>query len=426
MNHEAFLYYIWTYYLLGKQLQTVDGKKIVVLNIGERNVNSGPDFFNAQVKVDGIVWAGNVEIHRNSSDWFKHKHQYDEAYDNIVLHVVYEYDIPVYRHDGFRIPCLELKGKIDDRMYEVYQRFQLSKQWISCASDISKVEYLYLYSWLQRLAVERIEEKAATIREKMSHNKGNLQEVFYHTLMRAYGFSVNSDAFEQLALSLPYQILLKHKNDLLQLEALLLGQAGLLPEKSKEPYVQQLKAEYNFLAGKYELKPLPNFVLKYMRLRPSNFPTLRLAQLAQLIYRTSGLLHSILTTEDMKAVYDLFTARTSGFWSTHYSFKKSHALRPKRMGKESIYSLFINTIIPFIFVYGDETDNAELKEKALNWLAKIPAEHNNVVRNFNKVGVCVQHANQSQGLLQLKSNYCSQKRCLECSIGHYLIQTSSV
>lgn len=423
--NEEFLYYIWIYYLKRLNLLTTDKKPLLIQKTGIRNRDSGPDFFNARVKIDDMLWAGNVEIHLKSSDWFKHKHQVDPAYDNIILHVVFEYDIPVRRKDGTIIPCIELKGVISNSLLETYQGFLKSRQWIPCAADIGKVNYFTVYNWLQRLAFERLEQKAEGIKQQLVQNNDDFQEVFYRLLMRAYGFKVNGDAFEQLALSLPYHILLKHKNDLLQMEALLFGQAGLIPEKSSEPYILKMNTEYHFLSRKYHLTPLSPDIWKFMRLRPSNFPTLRIAQLAQLIYRTSGLLHSILTADDIKMVYDLFTARTSNFWSKHYSFKKSHAFRPKKMGEASIYSLFINTVIPFVFVYGEEMGAPELKEKALNWLVKLPAEHNHIVSGFNKLGIHVQHAAQTQGLLQMKANYCDQKRCLACAVGHFLIKESA-
>ena len=422
---EDFLYYLWSYYLKGQDLKTVDDYTVVIDKPGRRNVNSGPDFFDARVRINGTLWAGNVEIHVNGSDWFKHHHHLDPAYSNVLLHVVYECDVPVYRKNGSLIPCIELKPLVDGKLYETYQKYLLSKQWISCASDIQTVDHFVMYNWLQRLAFERLEEKATEIKNQLVFHKGDFQEVFYKFLMRAYGFNVNSTAFEQLAHSLPYPLLLKHKNDLLQLEALLLGQAGLLPEKPKESYVKQLAAEYKYLSEKYELKPLSPARWKFMRLRPSNFPTLRMAQIAQLIYRTSGLLDSILTASEMHAVYDLFTARTSQFWSTHYTFKRKHAHNPKKMGRASIFSLFINTIIPFVFVYGDEMSDRKMKEKALHWLSKIPTEHNAITRNFEKMGVFVQHAAQSQALLQLKTNYCNKKRCLECTVGHQLLKATS-
>ncbi|MBN2639716.1 MAG: DUF2851 family protein [Bacteroidales bacterium] len=422
--NEAFLYYVWTYYLKGLGLKTTSDQSLIIQKTGVKNENSGPDFFNAHVWIDDVLWAGNVEIHQKSSDWFKHKHQYDEAYGNVILHVVYECDVPVYRTDGFEIPCLELKNNINGGLYEKYQSFLTSKNWISCAADINKVDYFSLYSWFQRLAFERLEQKAEAIRRLLVQNNGDFQEVFYRTLMRGYGFKVNSDAFEQLAHALPYQILLKHKNDLLQLEALLFGQAGLIPQRSNDSYVIQMKAEYHFLSVKYNLKSLSPKIWRFMRMRPSNFPTLRIAQIAILIFRTSGLLNSVLTAGEMKMVYDLFTARTSSFWSTHYTFNKSHKFHPKKMGDESIYSLLINTIIPFVFVYGHEFNDDKMKDKALDWLSQIPAESNMVIRNFNKLGIQVQHAAQSQGLLQLKTKYCDQKRCLNCSVGHYLIKES--
>lgn len=231
MMREEFLYYLWSYYLSGKTFTTVDGKKLVVDKPGQRNSDSGPDFFNARVTIDNTVWAGNVELHVYSSDWYKHHHGDDKIYDSVILHVVYDNNMPVYRKSGEKIPCLALNGKVDDRLFSTYQRFLLSRKWIACAHELKDVPYINLYHWLQRLSVERLQEKATIIKEELHDSQGNFMEVFYRQLFRGFGFKVNAEAFEQLAVSLPFSLLQKHKNDLLQLEALLLGQSGLLPKK---------------------------------------------------------------------------------------------------------------------------------------------------------------------------------------------------
>lgn len=421
---EDFLYYLWLYYLSGKEMVTTEGKSLRIKRSGTRNQDSGPDFFDCRIKIGDTLWAGNVEIHLKSSDWFRHGHQNDESYNSIILHVVYENDKIIYRESGEPVACLELKGKFNEHLYDRYQGFLLSSNWIPCGIDISGVGNFMLLNVLDRLAVERLEQKAEAIHAKLEEAHGDFREVFYRSLMQSFGLKANAEAFEQLAVSLPLSVLSKHKQDLFQLEALLFGQSGLLNTNFKEDYANRLRDEYNFLASKYKLTPMKPFVWKFMRMRPPNFPTLRLAQFASLIFHSSGLIDKILTAKTLKRVIELLQCEPSAYWQNHYRFGKSNHQKTKKMGLSFVHLILINSIIPYAFVYGRFKNDSDSEEKALQWLEQIPAEKNTITRHFTDLGVKATSALHSQALIQLKKNYCDWQRCLHCAIGHQILNQS--
>lgn len=421
---EDFLYYLWLYHLAGKDLTTTDGELVRIDRSGTRNEDSGPDFFDCRIKIGNALWAGNVEIHLKSSDWFRHGHHHDESYNSIVLHVVYENDKPVVRKNGALVPCLELKGKFDDSLYEKYQGFLLSSNWIPCSSDISGIGNFVLLNILDRLAVERLEQKAAKIQSKLEEANGDFREVFYRSVMKSFGLKANAEAFEQLALSLPLSVLSKHKQDLFQLEALLFGQAGLLNGNPKEDYPKQLRKEFRFLSSKYDLIPMKSYAWKFMRMRPSNFPTLRLAQFASLIFHSSGLIDKILTAKNLKRVIELLRCEPSDYWQNHYRFGKSNNKKTKRMGLSFVHLILINTIVPYAFVYGRFKNDSGTEDKSIRWLEEIPAENNTITRHFDTLGLKATSALHSQALIRLKTDYCDRLLCLHCSIGHHILNKS--
>ena len=422
--NEDFLYYLWKYHLPGKTLTGSRKETIYIQHPGQQNYDSGPDFFNGNINIDGTLWAGNIEIHTMSSDWYRHGHQNDPHYDNIILHVVYEDDKPVRRKSGVLIPTLVLNGKFDEKLFEKYRGFLLSKQWIPCRDDIVKAGHFEILSWLHRLSIERLERKAKEIEQMLHKSKNDFREIFYRKLLRSYGFKTNSEAFEQLALSLPFSVLAKHKYHLPQLEALLFGQAGMLQEHFDEEYPQQLQAEYQFLSQKYGLKAMQPEAWKFMRMHPRNFPTIRIAQFAHLFCRSTALLQKILEAERLTDVISLLQTETSGYWLTHFRFDKSGTSKPKKMGKPSLHLILINTIVPFVFVYGKRTNRQHLCEKAIDWLGSLPPEKNYITRNFSLLGIKPESAVQSQALIQLKTFYCNNKQCLHCAIGHHLLKSN--
>ncbi len=422
MNEEL-LIYLWQFQLFDHNIYTSEGDALTIIHPGVRNINSGPDFFNARIKVGETTWAGNVEIHVNSSDWFVHNHQKDPSFDNIILHVVYQIDKPVFRKNKETIPTLELKNKYSKIIFSRYKSFLNSKKWIPCQDQIDEIAYFDLISFFDNLMVERLESRASSIDDELTITQQDFREVFYRKLLRNFGFKVNDTAFELLAKSLPIKVLTKHCNQPKQVEALLYGQAGMLSGTFKDQYPKQLKTEYEFLKDKYALEPIDPKLWKFMRLRPANFPTIRIAQFARVIIKTKAQITTILDAKKLVNIINLFNVVANNYWETHFRFDTVGQTRKKSLGKSSIDLLLINTVIPFMFVYGQRINDVKLQDKALLWLDQIKSENNNIIRRFKNLNINAQNALQSQALLQLKTNYCDKKRCLECRIGHQLLNT---
>ena len=430
---EEFLWHIWKFRLFdNNDLKTTDGEPIQILKVGEHNSDSGPDFFNARIKIRETEWAGNVEIHTNASDWHKHKHTTDKAYDNIILHVVHEADVKVHRENGEMIPTLELKNRIPQEVYGKYLQFKSSKDWIPCEKQISSVDKFTLNNWLDRLLVERLERKSKAITDSLKQNKNNWEETFYQMLARNFGQKINSEPFELLAKALPVSVLAKHKNNLLQIESLFFGTAGMLEgvaptlkgEKKHDEYFLELQKEFKFLKSKFKLKPIDSSLWKFMRLHPPNFPTIRISQLANLIYKSTHLFSKILEAGSVKQIISLLSTETSEYWQTHYRFDKISPKRNKKLGSDSINTIIINTIVPFLFVYGKEKREEKFSDNALLFLEKLPPENNSIISKWKSIGVPAKTSYETQALLQLKNEYCSRKRCLECSVGAKLLSPS--
>lgn len=420
--NEDFIYYLWKNKLLSKDLNTTEKKSIKIIKQGFRNTDAGPDFINAKIRIGNTLWAGNVEIHVNASDWLKHGHQHDKAYDSIILHVVYENDTHIKRESGENIPTLIIKDKFDTGLYGKYIDFITNQRWIPCEHLVKETDTMILECFLVRLIIERLERKITFINNTLMQNKNNWEQSFYEHLARSYGFNVNAEAFELLAKSLPVKFLAKHKNNLFQIEALLFGQSGLLNINKSDTYIRKLRGEYKHLKEKFSLKPIDMHLWKFLRLRPYNFPTIRIAQLAALVYKPVGLFSKVLDFSAYKEMNQLFKVKASDYWSSHFVFGKSSVYQEKSMGEKSIDLIIINTVIPFIFSYGRHKDKAELSEKALGLLTEIPPENNNILQKWKSCGVEITNALQSQALLELKEYYCDKKRCLDCNIGNFLIK----
>ena len=418
---EEFLYYLWMFKLLKEPLLTVDGTPIIIKSSGERNFDSGPDFLYAKIQIEDTLWAGNVEMHLRSSDWYRHHHDVDTAYDNVILHVVYEHDREVYFGSGRKIPVLELKGKFEESSYNSYLSLLQSDSPIACSNMVDEVSDLEKLFWLERMMVERFEAKATLFENDLKNSVGDFQEIFYQKFARNFGFNTNGDAFEQLARNLPLKIILKHIDNRMQLEALLYGQAGLLNKMFKDEYPSGLKEEYLFLAQKYDLKPLKVGVWKFMRMRPTNFPTIRISQFAALLYNSGGLFYKIPEMKRLTDVISLLLVSSSGYWDNHYRFGKVSKGKRKTVGVLSANLILINTVIPFVFVYGRLMNDVAMQQKALSWLEQVKPENNKVVRLYRSLNFPVKNAMHSQAVLHLYKNYCNQKRCLECRIGQKIL-----
>lgn len=413
---ESVLHYIWQYKLFtSSALKTIDGEDVEIIDTGKPNTDAGPDFFNAKIKIGDTVWAGNVEIHTFSSDWKRHHHASDKAYENIILHVVKYADEEIFRTNGEKIPQVELNypASIDQN----YESLLAAKLWIPCVAKIHSVPSILISSWKTALLTERLEQKTGRINELLAGNTMNFEEAFYMTLAKSYGFGTNGEVFEAMARTLPLSVLAKHKNNLFQLEALLFGQAGLLREISSDDYEATLFREYAFLKKKYALQPLEGSRWKLLRMRPVNFPYIRIAQFAALIHNSTKLFSKITENPDLKYISALFNSETSDYWQTHYHFGKEALRKYKNPGISSVYSIIINTVVPFLFTFANRKGNQELKDKAFALLTEIPAENNAIVAGWKALNIKVKNAADSQALIHLKKNYCDDKKCLRCRIG---------
>jgi hypothetical protein len=367
--------------------------------------------------------VGNIEIHRNSSDWDKHNHHDDKAYDSIVLHVVETFDKEISRQNGEIIPTLKLQ--YPQQLQINYQNLLDAKTWIACQNRFHKIDPVILQLGFNRLMIERLENKTDEILVRLKQNNHDWNETFYQTLARMFGFKINAIPFELLAKSVPLQVLAKHKSNLFQLEALLFGNSGLLNEQLiGDEYYLKLREEYSFLYKKYGLKGIESHLWKFMRLRPGNFPTVRISQFAALIYRSHGLFSKIIEIEKLEELRELFKVNASEYWNSHYNFNKDSSRNTlKDLGETSVNTLIINVVIPFLFVFGEKQNKNYLKNRALDFLEQLPAETNTVISKWEDLGIKSRSAFESQALLQLKNNYCERKKCLNCQIGVKLVKT---
>jgi len=420
---EDFLHFIWQFGLFERMnLTAVSGEVVDIINTGQLNHDAGPDFFNARIKINNIEWAGNVEIHLRSSDWVKHNHHSDAAYNNVILHVVEEFNGEAKTKKGNVIPVIILK--YDRKLLENYLHLYGSKNGIACAKHLSSYDPDLFKLYLSSIAVERLENKTIVIKDKLIASGFNWEEVFYKSLAKNFGFRVNAIPFEMLAESLPLKALAKQKNNLLQIEALLFGQSGIIPLKGDQSYIKSLRAEYLFLQSKFDLKPLQKEVWKYLRVRPVNFPSVRIAQFAALIHQSNALFSKIIEQENLESLIQLFSVKASAYWDTHYDFEKPSPEEEKRLGRESILTLIINTVVPFVFLYGREKGKPELVDRALQFMEMIPAENNKVIREWSGCGKIVGNALESQALIQLYNSYCIPRNCLQCQIGSSIIKST--
>ncbi len=416
---EAFYHFVWQHRLYKtNHLETVDGLPVEVVHPGFLNADAGPDFFNAKVKIDGVLWAGNVEIHLNSADWKKHHHQDDKAYDNVILHVVAQYSTPVLRSDGSEIPTLEIEAI--SSVYSRYKKLQKEKSTIACSKHLKDIDPLFWVNFSDRLVTERLERKSASILKSLEQSHKDWEAVFFQTLCRSFGFGVNNEVFERLGKSFSYKIIAKHRNNLIQLEALLFGQAGFLEEDIEDDYYYQLQSEYRFLKAKYNINNIEKHHWRFLRLRPGNFPTIRISQLAYLMHTHDSLLHQILNSE-LDDITALFQTRTTTYWMTHFQFGKLSKQSQKKLGKSAILIIIINAVVPIIFNYGKAKAQEKYCDKALKLLEQMPKEKNSITKKWENYGLPGFNAYDSQAQIQLYNEYCRPKKCLHCNIGHHFL-----
>ncbi|MCL2415004.1 MAG: DUF2851 family protein [Bacteroidales bacterium] len=419
---EDFLQYLWRFQIWNAPLQTVNGDSVEVIRPGYHNTNGGPDFSDARIRIAGTLWAGQVEIHTKSSDWYAHQHQKDPAYNSVILHVVYENDASARRTIGTTVPTCLIRGKFSEDTYQTFSNWREGRGFVPCEKHLQNLSEHKRVMLLERLNIERLEEKVNEILIDVAYNLSSWEETFYQHLLRSFGLKINAEAFHQIAKRTPLKFLQKHADSRFQLEAMLFGQAQLLNSIFQDSYPRALQEEYAFLQQKFGLLPISEGLVNFLRLRPCSFPTLRLAFFASLIQRKSQIFQDVLHIKTISDGLSLLQVDISDYWKTHYVFDKLSVEKPKELGVFTQHSIFINTIIAFLFAFGKLRDKPDICERALGFLQDLPAENNRIIQQWKTCGMIVDNASDSQALLMLKKNYCDLKRCLRCSIGIELLK----
>jgi hypothetical protein len=415
--NEQLLQFIWQFqYYNRTELETTGGECIKVINAGTWNHNQGPDFMDAKVSINKILLAGTVEVHVQSSDWGRHHHERDRNYRNVVLHVVWEDDV----HDG-NLPVLELKNRVPKLLLSRYRDLMTSTAFIPCEKSLCAVNELTWSSWKERLLAERLISKSQLVKNCLKQNNYHWEETCWRLLARNFGIRVNAEAFESMAKTIPLRLIGRLKNELFKLEALLLGQAGLLEGKFRDEYPNLLQKEHQYQKKTYQLEMVYDTPV-FLRMRPKSFPTLRLAQLAVLLRRSNHLFSIIREENSLKAVKALFSVEASEYWNTHYRFDEVSSYSQKKTGAALVDSIVINTIAPLLFFYGVFNEDANYKDRAVHWLQEILPENNSITEGFLELGIFIENAFDSQALIELKTQYCDHKRCLECAVGNFLLR----
>jgi hypothetical protein len=422
---EDYLHYLWQFQKFDLQeMKTVDGARVRVISPGRHNELSGPDFFYSRLRINDQEWAGNVEIHIRSSDWYMHGHETDPAYDNVVLHVVWIHDVDIFRRDNSLLPVMELQSLVSPKNLDSYIRLCEESQgkWINCEQDLPSIDNFTMTSWLERLYVERLEKKSALLRELLSKSTGDWEAVLFQMLAKNFGLNINGEAFLSIAASIPFSVIRKVRANSLNLEALLLGQAGLLEKDHEEPYYLKLKDTYLYLQHKFGLSRKGVLPVKYFRLRPDNFPEIRLVQLAAVYSEQASLFSRLQKCQNPQQVHELFEVRLNDFWNSHYTVLRKHKSRLKKPGKKFLDLLIFNTVVPVKFAYL-QSEGKDAFEIIAPLMEAVAAEENEIVRKFKRLKPgMVKDALGSQALLQLKKEYCDRKSCLKCAVGLEILQ----
>ncbi|MGF2412807.1 MAG: DUF2851 family protein [Ferruginibacter sp.] len=415
---ERLLQYIWQFQYFNKsELATAEGEALQIIYSGTYNTNQGPDFLDAKIKIGDTVWAGSIELHINSGDWENHKHSSDANYKNVVLHVVWQHEVAL----NLPFATLVLEDKVSKFLLKKYDDLMNANSFIACEKTIDQVNAITWISWKERLLVERLQNKSAIVFDYLKKNNNHWEETFWWMIAKNFGAKVNSDAFEKIARSIPINVLAKHKNQIHQLEALLFGQAGLLQGNFTEDYPILLQREYKLYNAKYKLQPT-QAPLFFLRMRPANFPTVRLAQLAMLVHTSLHLFAKIKESNSIKEIKALLNVTANDYWHYHYMLDEPSAFKEKNLGAQMIDNILINTVVPVLFAYGQYHKENSYKDKALQWLLEITAEKNTITKGFAALSVNNKNAFDSQSLIQLKNEYCNKKRCLDCAVGNRLLK----
>lgn len=428
---EKLLHYVWKHRLFPQvNLMTTDRQSVEVIDAGLHNNDAGPDFFNAKLKIGGVMWVGNVELHLKASQWYQHGHERDEAYDNVVMHVVTEADRDVFNSRNERLRQLVIS--IPQTVKDNYETLLREDRYPRCYRIIPELDTLTVHSWMSALLTERMERKAVDIARRATEANDSWEDAYFQTLARNYGFGVNTDAFETWAKSFPIHNVDHHRDDLFQIEAFFFGQAGMLspgfiPERyreqaDKDPYLSRLRMEYRFLKNKFRMEPIDHNQWKLLRLRPQNFPQIRMSQLVTLFYNRKSNLSRLLDCKTVAEMTELFATQVTDYWQTHYTFGVESERSEKHMSKSSIQLLILNTAVPMLFAYGKYKHSEEYVNRAISILEELKAEDNNIVRMWKECGLSVSNASDSQALLQLKREYCDKKECLRCRVGYRFLK----
>lgn len=424
---EQLLHYVWKHKLFPlTELSTTQGRRVEVIDPGLHNSNAGPDFFNAKVKIDGMLWVGNIEIHDKASDWVLHGHDKDERYDNVILHVCGCVDAEVMNSKGEYLTQMVLS--VPDSVINNYKELLSVDQYPPCYQIIPSLARLTVHAWMSALQTERLSQKTEAIEERVKRCNGDWENAYFVTLARNFGFGINGDAFEEWALHIPLHAVDHHRDDLFQIEAIFMGQAGLLeldtiPERYQKDalndgYFAKLRKEYQYLAHKFGLKPMDYKLWRFLRLRPQNFPHIRISQLAYLYHQRRASLSQLLETYSVKDAKEVLATAVTPYWETHYTFGSTSVRNDKNLSPFSLNLLCINTVVPILFAYGRHRGEEKYCDRAFDFLEQLKPENNHIIRLWQQCGLVVENAGDSQALIQLKKEYCDKKECLRCRFGY--------
>jgi len=420
---EDFLHYIWQYQkLTTSRLKTVQGHKIQVVSVGELNTNSGPDFYNSRIVIGIQEWVGTVEVHLKASDWFIHKHQGDSAYDNVILHVVWENDVAIFDSNQNKLETIVLKGLVDESLLLSYKSLLQKKKWINCENQIHTIDEFTLSFWKEKLLIKRLQRKANEMQSLLLSSKNNWEVLLFQLLAKNFGLKINASEFQLLAQNISFEVFKKELSSQFNLEGLLFGQSNLLEESIEDSYYQNMRKEYLYLKQKYQLDD-SLVKLQFFRLRPVSFPTIRLSQFSVLYFSQKSLFSKVIEVKTMSSIYELFSVSASEYWDDHYTFGKSSAKRKKQLSKSFINLLVLNTIIPLKFMYAKSVGKDNFEE-LLQLYKSIKSEKNSILTKFKELKLKTESSADSQSLIELKTEYCNQQKCLQCEIGNKLLYHS--